>query len=405
MSLALLGIGTATPARHIAQTDAADLAAAFTDPEPGQGRVLAAIYRQTRIRARGSVLLDDPGAAAFAQTFFPPRAECEPGGPSTQARMDRYASEAGPLAAAAAARAVASAGIDAGSITHLVTCSCTGFASPGFDLDVAAALGLSAAVARTHVGFMGCHGGFNALRVADAFVSARPESVPLVVCLELCSLHFQYGSRSDVVVANSIFADGAAAVVGAAAARRPAHGPTWVLERQWSSILPESRAEMGWRIGDHGFEMQLSAAVPATIARHLPGAVATGLAEVGLGPDDVGAWAVHPGGPRVLTAVEEALALSPEALADSRRVLAEHGNMSSATILFILERLLCGAAPGPCVAMAFGPGLTAEFALLRRLEPAAGGAREECGEQHEVAHERRGHERREHPGEAPRRRE
>ena len=405
MGLTILGIGTASPPRAILQADAATLAVAFANAEPGGERSLQALYRQTRIRSRGSVVLEEPGPERYAQSFFPPADVAGVGGPSTAERMQRYAAEAPALAQAAAAAALRRSDLDPAAVTHLVTCSCTGFTSPGFDLELVGTLSLRPDVSRTHVGFMGCHGGFNALRVADAFVSARPESVPLVVCLELCSLHFQYGSRSDVVVANSIFADGAAAVVGAAAARRPAHGPTWVLERQWSSILPESRAEMGWRIGDHGFEMQLSAAVPATIARHLPGAVATGLAEVGLGPDDVGAWAVHPGGPRVLTAVEEALALSPEALADSRRVLAEHGNMSSATILFILERLLCGAAPGPCVAMAFGPGLTAEFALLRRLEPAAGGAREECGEQHEVAHERRGHERREHPGEAPRRRE
>jgi predicted naringenin-chalcone synthase len=215
---------------------------------------------------------------------------------------------------------------------------------------------------------MGCHGAFNALRVAEAFVAARPESVPLVVCVELCSLHFQYGPRSDVIVANSIFADGAAAVVGGHPSRRgTTAAPVWQLERQWSSVLPESRDEMGWTIGDHGFEMNLSAAVPGTVARHLPATVAAGLAAAGLLPTDIGSWAVHPGGPRVLAAVEEALALPPAALAISREVLAEHGNMSSATILFILERLVRGDAAGTCVAMAFGPGLTAELALLTRM--------------------------------------
>jgi predicted naringenin-chalcone synthase len=367
MSLAILGIGTASPERRISQRDAAELAAGFAEAEPGNDRVLAAIYRQTRIRSRGSVLLDDPGMAAWAQTFFPPASVAEPGGPGTRARMERYAAEAGPLATAAASRAVAAAGIDAAAVTHLVTCSCTGFATPGFDLELVAALGLTADVARTHVGFMGCHGAFNALRVAEAFVAARPESVPLVVCVELCSLHFQYGSRSDVVVANSIFADGAAALVGCHPARQPAAGrAAWRLERQWSAVLPDSRDEMGWLIGDHGFEMSLSAAVPGTIGRHLPATVAAGLAAAGLAPDSVGSWAVHPGGPRVLAAVEEALALPADALAASREVLAEHGNMSSATILFILERMIRAGAAGPCVAMAFGPGLTAELALLAR---------------------------------------
>lgn len=368
MSLAILGIGTATPHRSILQRDAADLAAAFTPGTGGRDRTLAAIYRQTRIRSRGSVLLEDPGAAAWAQTFFPPASSLEPDGPSTRARMDRYATDAGPLAIAAARRAIAAAGIDAAEITHLVTCSCTGFTSPGVDLDLVAALGLAPSTARTHVGFMGCHGAFNALRVAEAFVAARPESLPLVVCVELCSLHFQYGSRSDTVVANSIFADGAAAVVGGHPSRPGSEGArAWLLDRQWSRLLPDSRDEMGWTIGDHGFEMHLSATVPGTVGRHLPEAVAAGLADAGLRVADIGSWAVHPGGPRVLTAVEESLGLTNDALAVSREVLAEHGNMSSATILFIIERLIRGDSAAPCVAMAFGPGLTAEIALLRRL--------------------------------------
>jgi predicted naringenin-chalcone synthase len=245
MSLAILGIGTATPKRRIAQRDAAELATSFAEGETGHDRVVAAIYRQTRIRSRGSVLLDDPGTQPYSQTFFPPASLAEPDGPSTKVRMDRYA---------AAASALADAGIDVSEVTHLVTCSCTGFANPGVDLELIGRLGLSASVARTHVGFMGCHGAFNALRVAKAFVAARPESVPLVGCVELCSLHFQYGLRSDVIVANSIFADGAAALVGChPSRRRETRGPTWLLEHQWSSVLPDSRDEMGWTIGDHGF--------------------------------------------------------------------------------------------------------------------------------------------------------
>ena len=365
MSLTILGIGTATPERQILQRDAVELAAAFTEPSHAHDRRLAALYRHTRVHSRGSVLLEDPGAASWAQTFFPPASAAEPNGPATKTRMDRYAAEAGPLATAAAARALSTGRIDARDVTDLVTCSCTGFANPGVDLDLVATLGLSAAVTRTHVGFMGCHGAFNALRVAEAFVAARPDSVPLVVCVELCSLHFQYGSRRDAVVANSIFADGAAAVVGGHPSRhRLAPGSAWRLDRQWSAILPESRDQMGWTIGDHGFEMNLAATVPATIGRYLPAALAAGLAAAGRVPADIAAWAVHPGGPRVLGAVAEALDLPPHALADSSAVLAAHGNMSSATILFILERILRSEAAGPCVAMAFGPGLTAELALL-----------------------------------------
>ena len=366
MSLVILGIGTATPPHRIAQSDAARLAAGFANVEPGHERALAAIYRQTRIRTRGSVLLEDPGDEPYLQTFFPPADASHDGGPSTGARMERYATEAGALAVHAARTAIDAAGIAPASISHLVTCSCTGFVTPGVDLELVDALGLPADVSRTHVGFMGCHGAFNALRVADAFTTANPEAIALVVCVELCSLHFQYGSRSDLVVANSIFADGAGAVVGVG----PGHaadraGRPWRLVRQWSRILPDSRDEMGWIIGDHGFEMNLSARVPAVIAAALPETLADVLRGVGLEVAAVADWAVHPGGPRILARVEESLALDPQALADSQAVLAEHGNMSSATILFILERVLAGGA-GPCVAMAFGPGLTTELALFTR---------------------------------------
>jgi predicted naringenin-chalcone synthase len=370
MSFAILGIGTASPARRIAQADAARLAAGFANAEPGGERALAAIYRQTKIRSRGSVLLEDPGDDAFAQSFFPPAATATEVGPSTGERMARYAAEAGPLAIAAAGEALADAAVAAGDVTHLVTCSCTGFANPGVDLELVAALGLRPGVARTHVGFMGCHGAFNALRVAAALAAQDPAGVVLVACVELCSLHFQYGARSDLVVANSIFADGAAAVVGRAAdAGIAAAGRGWRLERQWSRIIPESGDDMGWTIGDHGFEMNLSARVPAIIGRELPGILAEVIADVGLAPADVGSWAVHPGGPRVLAATAESLGLDRDALAASWDVLAGHGNMSSATILFILDRLLRVGprdAAGPVVALAFGPGLTVEAALFGR---------------------------------------
>jgi alpha-pyrone synthase len=333
MSLALHAIGTATPPRQIAQADAATLAIDFANAEPGRERTLAAIYRQTKIRTRGSVLLDEPGDAAYAQDFFLPATHGDDAGPTTAERMDRYAREAGPLAIRAARSAVAEAGVAADTVTHLVTCSCTG-----------------------------CHGAFNALRVAYAFTTADPAAVVLVVCVELCSLHFQYGTRSDHVVANSIFADGAAAIVATAQARGAQE--QWRLLGQRSQVLPASSDQMGWIIGDHGFEMTLSPRVPDAIAAHLPAAVDALLRSQGLERSDVASWAVHPGGPRILAAVAETLGLADQSLRHSRGVLADHGNMSSATILFILERLAAEGSPGPCVAMAFGPGLTAELALF-----------------------------------------
>ena len=164
----------------LAVLSAAELAATFAGVEAGEGRTISSLYRNSGIVARGSVVLGDPGPEAYAQTFFPPPSPGAADGPTTAARMLRYAEEAGPLALAAAGRALESAAIDAASVTHLVTCSCTGFASPGVDVGLVAGLGLPPTIARTHVGFMGCHGAFNALRVAEAFVAARPASVPLV---------------------------------------------------------------------------------------------------------------------------------------------------------------------------------------------------------------------------------
>jgi len=361
MSLTIRAIASATPPHRITQGDAAALAVSFGNVPPGRRRSLEAMYQQTRIRTRGSVLLEPPDAAGVVQQFFPAATGSGDAGPTTAARMDRYAPEARRLAVAAVREALELSGIDAGRVTHLITCSCTGFANPGVDLDVVADVGLPATVARTHVGFMGCHGAFNSLRVADAFAADR-RNVVLVVAVELCSLHFQYGRQADFVVANSIFADGAAALV----ATGDETAGAWRLRRQWSSILPDSRDDMGWAIGDHGFRMTLSPRVAGVLEGGIRGLVEEALASEGLGIADVGAWAVHPGGPRILDAIGVALDLPPEALLVSQEVLANHGNMSSATILFILRDLLASTAAERCFAMAFGPGLTAEFALFER---------------------------------------
>ena len=158
---------------------------------------------------------------------------------------------------------------------------------------------------------------------------------------------------------HTIFADGAAAVAGSAA---PAGG--WALKASGSCLIPESAPDMGWTVGDHGFVMTLSRKVPALIAAHLRDWLVGWLRDNGLSLDDVRHWAVHPGGPKILTAVEESLGLPPAALAPSRAVFAEYGNMSSPTVLFVLDRLRREGAAGPCVALGFGPGLVAEAALF-----------------------------------------
>jgi predicted naringenin-chalcone synthase len=232
--------------------------------------------------------------------------------------------------------------------------------APGIDLALIRGLGLRPTVERTHIGFMGCHAALNGLRVANAYATADPAARVLVCAVELCSLHYYYGSDADKLIANAIFADGAAAAAGCGASR--GH---WSVAATGSCLIPDTADAMGWTVGDHGFEMSLARRVPALIARNLRPWLEAWLATQGLTVETVGSWAVHPGGPKILAAVEEGLNLPPAALAVSREVYANYGNMSSPTVLFILDRLRRGGAPRPCVALGFGPGLVAEAVLFR----------------------------------------
>jgi predicted naringenin-chalcone synthase len=276
--------------------------------------------------------------------------------------MAAFARHAPPLALAAVRAALADAAMAASRITHLITVSCTGFQAPGVDLELISQLGLDAGVQRTHVGFMGCHGALNGLRVAQAFVEADAEAVVLLCCVELCSLHLYYGWDPEKVVANALFADGAAALLATA---RPAHPePGLHLLATGSTVIPDTADLMHWQIGDQGFEMGLSPRVPEAVAGQLRPWLERWLQPRGHRLADIASWAMHPGGPRILQVCGAALGLDPHQLAVSQAVLQEHGNMSSATVLFILDRLRRTAAPGPCLALAFGPGLCAEVALL-----------------------------------------
>jgi predicted naringenin-chalcone synthase len=310
------------------------------------------------------VLLESDGRAGeVRQSFFPPMRDAGDRGPSTAARMARYELEAPRLGAQAVRAALGDAGRSPGEVTHLVTVSCTGFSAPNFDLGLVRDVGLPRTAARTHLGFMGCHGALNGLRAAGAYADTSPDACVLVCAVELCSIHYQYGWSSDLAVSNAIFADGAAALVGGS--RPAAQGDTWVLARSGSSILEDSADLMGWRIDDHGFEMRLSARVPGVIERELGPWLDAWLATEGLSRDRIATWAVHPGGPRILESVAVATGISRADYEISQEVLGEYGNMSSPTILFILERLRQRRAPRPCLALGFGPGLAVEAALFR----------------------------------------
>jgi predicted naringenin-chalcone synthase len=366
MNVVIAGFGTALPRHEISQSLAGEASVAFCCEEPSQARSVGALYRMSGVETRRLVILNQSdGLLDERQQFYPVRTTDSPNGPTTGARMDFFQRASGPLAVAAARKALERSGVAAGRVTHLITVTCSGFSAPGFDYALIDQLPLRPDVSRTQIGFMGCHAALNALRVARAFVAADPQAVVLVCCVELCSLHYQYGWDPEQIVANSLFADGAAACVvqSADVCRRAAGGPFRILA-SGSTVLPDSRDAMTWQMGDHGFRMTLSPSVPRLLAEHLLPWLSGWLKTHGHRPETIAAWAVHPGGPRILQAFAEAVRISPSQLDVSRDVLRQHGNMSSPTLLFILDRLQASQAAGPYLAIGFGPGLAAEVTLF-----------------------------------------
>lgn len=369
--LEILGLGTALPEYSISQTAMATFAATCVVPEltgsNNASGLIKALYRRTGVETRHSVLLESScESEATAERFYQFVKGPDDRGPGTAERMLRYEIEASKLAFNAAAAALEEAAIAPTQVTHLVTVSCSGFSAPGVDLYLVENLGLPRTVSRTNVGFMGCHGALNGLRVAHAFAASNPEAVVLLCAVELCTLHHQYGWDPQQIVANSLFADGAAAIVARGSAdAAPRSSLPGCLVDNYSCVLPETSEMMTWKIGDNGFEMSLSPEVPGVITRMLPAALAEFLGRHSLTASDVRSWAIHPGGPRILAATAEAAGLSDEQMNPSVSVFQRCGNMSSPTVLFILNELRSRSSQLPCVLLGFGPGLNVEMALLR----------------------------------------
>lgn len=344
MTAAIAAIATATPEHRRTQSQMADQALALCTYTPEQERLLRRFYDNATIRHRATALFGDRLYARDAN-------------PGTATRLAHYPQAAPHLAARAAAGVIERASIASSDITHLITASCTGFSAPGIDIKLIDDIDLAPTVDRTAIGFMGCHGALNALRVAAAFVDADPRRIALLCAVELCSLHFFYGWDPEKVLANALFADGAAAAIVRANQGRP-------ILASGSCVVPHSAHAMSWTIGDHGFEMTLARDVPDLIRAHAGPWLRAWLDAHDLAISDIRSWAIHPGGPRILDAVADALDLDDELTHPSRDILAEHGNMSSPTVLFILDRLRKLDAPGPTVAIGFGPGLAIEATLL-----------------------------------------
>jgi predicted naringenin-chalcone synthase len=326
------------------------------------GKLFARMAQRAGIERRYSTLAlgDLPEGGADAQDFYRPGAF-----PDTGVRMAAFERAAPGLAE----RAIADLATDLTSVTHLIVASCTGFTAPGLDQHLVARLGLRRDVQRTLVGFMGCSAAIPALRLAQQAVLADPAARVLVINLELCTLHLQETEDLETALTFLLFGDGCSASLVSAAPSGLALGDFR------SATIPDTEELITWRIGTQGFLMHLSGGVPAAIAQALRAERERGDADGllrGAGTQAIDLWAVHAGGRTVLDAVESGFALAPAALTPSRAVLADHGNMSSATVMFVLKRIMAehkrAPAPGARgMAMAFGPGMVAEtfrFATL-----------------------------------------
>lgn len=376
MTVTLRGLSTAVPATVLVQDEVRDVFAA----QPGLGRlgqrIVATSFNVSGIERRHSVLDELRWDAHPENPVFFDNDSGELLLPGTKVRNELYAEHATRLYVEAGRLAIeATPGIEASDVTHVITVSCTGFYAPGPDFMIARDLGLNPGVERYHLGFMGCYASIPALRIASQLATADASAVVLVVSVELCTLHLRASNDPDTIVASSLFADGAGSGIVTARPTEPGE-KAFDLDRFATRITPVGEGDMAWKIGDHGFEMVLSNAIPAIIDEHITGALeplfahddelAAALANDG-SSDAVEHWAIHPGGRSILDKVESRLGLTEAQLVPARDTLRDYGNMSSATVLFVLWNILHSdaAADGDRVAaMAFGPGLTVESALL-----------------------------------------
>ncbi|CAI3798183.1 type III polyketide synthase [Pseudarthrobacter sp. MM222] len=374
MTVYLRSLETAVPPTVLIQTEARDVFAAQPGLTRLGTRLVSTCFDSAAIDTRYTAVEELTTERRAENPRFFDSATGLLLSPSTKVRNDIFATEATKLFVEAAQKALdAAQGIDLLDITHLVTVSCTGFFNPGPDYKIVRALGLNPAVQRYHLGFMGCYAAFPALRAAKSFCEADPEAVVLVVCAELCSLHVRTSNDPDTIMGSALFADGAAAAI--ISARDIPDEPALLQLDHFETVLtPVGEESMAWNIGDQGFEMVLGNYVPHIIDDHIIGALEPLLSReaslLGLPYGDIRHWAIHPGGRSILDKVQSRLQLSDEQLVPARETLRNFGNMSSATVLFVLKHILeLPAEDGDerICSMAFGPGLTVETALFTKL--------------------------------------
>jgi alpha-pyrone synthase len=372
MHTVLETIATANPPFAITQVDILKFLSQLQGISPALYDRAVQIYAKSGIDRRYTCIPDFLTQPPNF-TFYPNNWQLEPA-VSTYDRNQLYQTVAAKIATAAAEQALKQLDLEPKAITHLIVVSCTGFTAPGLDVQLIQQLGLRSNCDRTIIGFMGCCAAFNGLKTAHAICQSHPNAKVLLVCVELCTLHFQVENTLESTVINALFGDGAAAAVLSAQSDDEAVGKLAYVDGV-SLLAPDTLDLMRWSIGNTGFLMELSSKVPKAIVRHLPDYLELLFDRNRLKQSEIDFWAIHPGGRQIVDKIQELLQLQDSLLEDSYEVLKNYGNMSSCTILFIIKRLLAqheislaeGRGFKHGIALAFGPGLTIEGCLFQKV--------------------------------------
>jgi predicted naringenin-chalcone synthase len=353
----IISIGTAVPPYAHQQKELLSFMQQAYGLDATDRRKLAFLYHQSAIETRYSVL-PDFSKPQQEWGFWPTDGNTFP---NLDARMNLYQQEALPLSIQAIQDCLKDT-ISTTDITHLITVSCTGMSAPGLDLQIAESLQLSPTLFRTSVNFMGCYAAIHALKLAKMICDSTPNSNVVIVATELCTIHFQQEYTMDNAAGSLLFADGASAVLVSNQMDTPNRIS---LKGFYSKIVLQGKEHMAWQINTKGFLMTLSSYIPQLVEADIEALVTEALDKENLEQEDVDYWCIHPGGKKILDNIQKQLQLMPDDLCYSRKVLANYGNMSSATILFVLKGIMDNAArrnvrSANIFGAAFGPGLTME---------------------------------------------
>lgn len=329
-----------------------------------EARKLGFLYSQSSIQTRYSAI-GDYSHAINEWKFYPQTEAIEPF-PSLEKRMRWYQKNAAPLSVDAIRDCVNNI-LHPGEITHLITVSCTGMSAPGLDLQVVESLDLPKNIYRSSINFMGCYAAIHALKMADAICKTETGAKVMIVCTELCTLHFQKEATRDNIASSLLFGDGAAAVL--VTPDEYDHKGLY-LKSFYSEIITKGKSDMSWELSSSGFLMTLSGYVPDLIEEDFKPLMNRAMAKANYSKESIAHWCIHPGGKRILDAIHKSLCFKNGEMAESYEVLKEYGNMSSPTILFVLKKIMqslkkeaattCHEGPNNIFGAAFGPGLTME---------------------------------------------